>query len=461
MKKKKGIVTIVAAVIVIAVIAVAVITLNAVKDPKTKVIRAFARLFSEDVGSRLYDKRDNSRGLLYSRFYQTNKAYRKSAEKALQGKFAYDASLALDRLDADIPGIKDVLSYISGVRFNVEGAADLKEERIRMSAGLSYAIVSIPKLTLDVSGSEAALSADGVFDGALTVDTEGMGTAFNSSELSHIFGIKLNSEQVAALDKGLFTDDKGISKDDEKAVKAFLKLYDSVQVDESSETRTIFIDGKTVDCDVYPIRVQASDINMFLDEIGAEDIDVQNDCTMEAALTPKGNLAYFECEFADYVFDMEIRSEECARNDMNMMLAKAGKSSFEFVCRGSEQDNVRKDDVTMDINIAGRPVTCEMSFETSMSPSGIEIDADEISISSGNYRVALTGDVDLLFDADEIEDIPEPKREILKMSEADFDSLGVEIYDHLMQNDLFAMVLSQFGGQPVIGDLIDLMNSGR
>ena len=53
------------------------------------------------------------------------------------------------------------------------------------------------------------------------------------------------------------------------------------------------------------------------------------------------------------------------------------------------------------------------------------------------------------------------EREILKMSEADFDSLGVEIYDNLMKNDLIAMILSQFGGAQPINDLLDLMNSGR
>ena len=369
--------------------------------------------------------------------------------------------MKLEGIKADIPDMGDALSYISGIRLDGEGAVDLENRRIHMSSGLSYAIISLPGVSLDITGNEVALSSDGVFEGSLTVDTKGMGTAYNASELSDIFGLKLGSEQTKNLDRGLFPDAAGNADDNGKVLGAFLKLYDSVQVDEAKEKRDIYIDGKSVACDVYPIKVDARDINTFLDEIGAEGIKAAGDCTMEAVLTPKGNLAYFEFEYEDCVFDLEIRSEKCARNDMNMMLAIPRGVSYEIACNGSESGDVRQDAFMLNVYNGMHTISCEISAESTMAQDMLSIDMSEIKLTADGQEIDLSGGLDLIFEEEEIADAPGPKREILKMSEADFDSLGVEIYDNLMKNDLIAMILSQFGGAQPINDLLDLMNSGR
>ncbi|MCR5120584.1 MAG: hypothetical protein K6B44_13305 [Lachnospiraceae bacterium] len=461
MKKKKIIIIAAASLLVIVAAVVTVVMLTLVRDPKTKVIRAFARLFSEDVGSRFYAGKDSGRGLLFSRYYQSNKSYRKSAEKALQGRFGYDGSLKLEGIQADMDELDQILAYVSGIKLNYEGELDLENERIHLESGLSYAIISLPRLVLDISGSEVALSADGFFDGALTVDTEGMGSAYNNSELARILGVKLDSTQTAALDTGLFPEDASTTEQKEEVIKAVLELYDAVEVDKPTDKRHIFIDGSDVACDVYPIKVKADDINNFFSKIGVTGINVQEDCTMEAALTPKGNLAYFEFEYEDCVFDMEIRSEECARNDMNLMFANPSRGSFELICTGSENNDVREDRVTLNLYINGHELSCDLVAESTMSPELVSIDLDEIKLSGDFQEIDLSGSLDLILEDQEMPEVPEPKREILKMSEADYDSLGVEIYDNLMKNELFAAILNQFGGEPLISDLVDLMNSGR
>ena len=462
MNKKKIIGVSVGSLLVILGIAIVVICLTVNNDPKTKVIRAVARLFPEETGRMLYDKNDRGRGILLSEYYRSNKAYRKNAEKALGGRFSYDASLMLKGLDADVPGLSEILSYISGIKLKNYGSVDLENERIRMTTGLSYAIVSLPRLTLDVSGSEVALSSDEFFEGALCVDTEGMGTAYDSSELSDIVGLKLGSERAAALDNGLFAD-KEEDKDPKSGekIKAFIRFYDSVEVEEAEEKRDIFIDGKVMSCDVYTIKASAGDISDLISELSGEDIMIKNDCTMEAALTPKGNLAYLGGEYADCVFDLEIRSESCARNDMNLMFGKTGVGSVEIACSGEENGEIRNDRISLEASVFGRSINLETAFESTMSPSGVSVDITDIDLDTAGFGAELSGDIDIMFDEPVIGDVPGPKREILKMSEADFDRLGVEIYDNLMKNDLIAMALSMFGGEGVVGDIIDLMNSGR
>nr|MCR4586268.1 hypothetical protein [Lachnospiraceae bacterium] len=225
--------------------------------------------------------------------------------------------------------------------------------------------------------------------------------------------------------------------------------------------RDIFIDGAVVSCDVYPITAKEEDINKLLAEMGITGVSAQGDCLLEAALTPKGNLAYLGGGYAGFVFDMEIRSEECARNDMNISFGKTGGVMAEIICNGTENDNERHDDMEFKLSSGKKEISLKAVFDSTMSRDGILVEAPEINLDAGIINLTLSGDADIMFDADEAEEIPEPRREILKMSEADFDKLGVEIYDHLMQNSIIGMVLTQFGGNSAIGDLVDLMNSGR
>ncbi len=445
---KKRIITIVAALLLIAATAGIVIAVTASKDPKTRVVNALGKLGSQ----------------MASKYYRTDKKYRTKAEKALNSRFAYMGSVKLQSLDVDIPQLSEVSSYISGIRFHSEGIVDREEDRIHTESGISYAIISLPYLTLDISGSEVALSADDLFDGALVVDTEGMGTAFNASELSRIFGIKLSDEKVELLDQGLPTSSDASDPDikkDAKVIKALTELYNAIDVAEETEKREIFIDGSVLKCDVYQITAQEEDINTLISALGLKDANAQGGCVMEAALTPKGNLAYFEAEYGDYVFDMEIRSEECARNDMNLMFGKRNGPTLELTCSGRESKNTRHDDIDVNLTLGKNKLNLKTAFDTVMSAEGIEAEISDISLEAGGSGVYLSGDFDLVFDTEEPEPVPEPTRELLKMSEEDFDKLGVEIYDHLMQNDMIAMVLSQFGGEPVVSDLLDLMNSGR
>ena len=444
----KKIITIVAALLLVAATAGIVIAVTASKDPKTRVVSALGNFANQ----------------LTSKYYRTDKKYRTKAEKAFASQIGYTGSLKLEGLDVDIPQISEIASYISGIKLRSEGTIDIEENRIHSETGIAYAIISLPYLTIDVNGSEVALSAEDVFDGALTLETKGMGTAFNASDLSRIFGVQLSDEKVAMLDQGLPTDSDASDPDTKmtaKALDALKDFYDAIEVEETEEKREIFIDGKVLKCDLFRIKAKEEDINKLISELGLKGANAKEDCLMEAAITPKGNLAYFNAAYGDYVLDAEIRSEECARNDMNIMFGKMNGATVELICRGTEDKNTRHDDLEMKLSLGKRELNLTTSFDTNMDNYGIGIDASDISISTGGRAIYLSGDMDLIFDAEEPEPIPEPRRELLKMSEADFDKLGVEIYDHLMQNDMIAMVLSQFGGEPVVGDLLDLMNSGR
>lgn len=256
---------------VIAVIIALVLFLSkAFISPKTRVMLALANTFGADsFFSRYSDSDSDISPYGYAPEYMKDLInISKMITEIQESGYSYEADFVLKDLRlADYSGSR----MLSGLALNLAG--EVNEEERLAHHGIDIRFAGFRFFQGDLYADDTSLSFEipDFYEGYIMIPTDTLGTSYSNSIFPGILGYELSPELESALSFSPFDYlssyemTKYAFAASEENIEYLQDFYDSIEVEETGETRTILIGDKEQECSEYLITINKEDISDLLE----------------------------------------------------------------------------------------------------------------------------------------------------------------------------------------------------
>lgn len=272
MKSKKALLLIIpCCMAVVAVIIALVLFLSgAFISPKTRVMLALANTFgSESFFSRYSDNSSDASPYGYAPEYMEDLInISKMITEIQESGYSYEADFVLKDLrltdEADS-------RRLSGLALNLSGEVNEEERLAHHGIDIRFAGFRFFQGDLYANDTSVSFEAPDFYEGYIMIPTDTLGVSYNNSIFPGMLNYELSPELESALSFSPFDYlnpyemTKYAFTASEENIEYLQDFYDSIEVEETGETRTILIGDKEQECSEYLITISEEDISDLLE----------------------------------------------------------------------------------------------------------------------------------------------------------------------------------------------------